>query len=680
MNAFPLFSELLTTALGWALVHTLWQGTSIALAVAFLLRLTQQKPASFRYSLSIGALGLQLLTFLITFWICYEPVKPVMMMSGDQPAVISQTAVVMKLTTSNNWPSDLAGWLKEQLPLLVTIWFGGAAFLLIRLLGGWLYVQRLARRNSHRAPEAWQQYSQRLADQLGITRTVQLIESADISVPMTIGWLKPVILIPIGLLSGLSPRQVEAVLAHELAHIRRYDYLINMIQSAVEIVLFFHPAIWWLSARIREEREHCCDDIAINICGERASLAQALVHIEKQRQTSLTAPTLAMAFGARKPSFIQRVKRVIGVNEPQLVTRSNGWMAAGLLVLLTGLVLGQNIYPPTPASQPENDSITINSWKPETNRQSELPNDRRNHLEKPAFDPSLSDTINPIDREKMEKALEKQAQALDRQASELETLNLPLEKLHKQLEQHDRQLQELTEKEMGRLQEKLQQLHHQLERNFEKSEELDQKQLRMDGKLSRDEAQMLAKLHSDADRLQKQMKQLETGEMAKVHAKIQALTDGPMRQVRDSMDLYWEKAIKAYNDNMPYFIQLAEKHARLLDSLPKPEPVPALAPVPNGSVQPSVKPVPALVPSAKPHPARVKKPAGVKGEYWYNGKRYERPEEMPAAPTPPDPPAEALNPPDLNPPAEALHPPSVPDAPAPPKARKPGKKGVHVKN
>ncbi|GAB3325539.1 hypothetical protein GCM10027299_23770 [Larkinella ripae] len=693
MNTLNFISEPFTNALGWALVHALWQGTLLVAVAALAFRITAKSPSSVRYGIGIGALGGQLLAFLATIVVCYEPTRAVLSISGDPQHVDAKTALVMRFADPQPGFGDLSAWLNGHLSLLVTVWFLGAVLLLVRLVGGWLFVQRLTRRSISPAPFAWQTYTQQVARQLGITRAVRLVESAEITVPMTIGWLKPIVLIPIGLLAGLSPRQVEAVLAHELAHIRRYDYLVNLMQSAVEIVLFFHPALWWLSARVREEREHCCDDLAIDVCGERASLAQALVFIEERRQAIGTAPSLAMAFGARKQSFLQRVKRVIGVSDPLAANRPNGLLIAGCLVLLAGLVAGQNLYRPVKSSRREGDSITINTWpsgKTKASTKAEEPGGRMDvQRVEPAVASLVGDTIPPNGREKLENELEQQVGVMERQAQEMEKLHLPLEKLTKQLELHEREVQELTGKEMAKLQEKLQQLHSDLERKMGKSVELELKQSRLNGKLSQEEEQLLAKLQIDANRIQKQMEKLETGEMAKVQQKIQALTNEPLRQVQDSMSVFWEKAIKAYNDNMPYFIQLAEKHAQLLDSLPKPEPVPALAPAPAFSAEPA----PVMAPKRLPRPARAGKPAGGKGGYWYNGKRYERPEDMPAALTPPIPPAAVAAPTAVIPVAPAIAPAApdaprfeaVPDAPAPPaapaapKARKAGKKGKHLK-
>ncbi|RAJ92496.1 beta-lactamase regulating signal transducer with metallopeptidase domain [Larkinella arboricola] len=650
MNAFPLFSEPFTNALGWALVHTLWQATLLVAVTALALRLTQAQRASVRYGISIGALALQFLTFLMTFWVCYEPVRATMTIGGEQPALVGQSTLVMNLPAGRDWLGELTSRLNQYVPLLVTVWLCGTLVLLIRLVGGWLFVQRLTRRNLSPVPEAWQNYLQQVARQLGISGAVRLMESAEITVPMTIGWLKPVVLIPIGLLAGLSPRQVEAVLAHELAHIRRYDYLVNLVQSLVEIVLFFHPAIWWLSARIREEREHCCDDVAIQLCGERTSLAQALVHLEERRQSVADAPSLAMAFGARRQSFIQRVKRVIGVREPQSAMRPNGLAVAGFLVLLAGLVAGQHSHRSTHPSRRASDSITINTWHSDPAIQPFVAQERKEAQQPEPILAIENDTINPVEQTRIE-------QAVERHAQEMERLGREMEKLYQELDGHEPAI-ELTEKEMQKMQAELEPKRAQLESRFRQAE-----------------SQWLAKLHAEVAQSQKRINELNAGKMAQLQEKLRTLQDKGMQLPDDSIKAFWEEAVNQMNAEMPHLIKAVEQSARKLDSLRERRlPTPVMAPAP----------------AVSPRPARAPKPAGGKGQYWYNGKRYDNPADMPAVPAPPMPPAEP-GPATVEDPIAPVAAPAVPtppqleavpDAPAPPnvpKAPKAGKKGRHIK-
>ena len=141
--------------------------------------------------------------------------------------------------------------------------------------------------------------------------------------PTVIGWLKPVVLLPASALAGLAPNQIEAILAHELAHIRRHDYLVNLCRRVVETLLFYHPAVWWLSRRIRAERENCCDDLAVSLCGDPVAYAAALAELEGLRST-----TGDLVLAATGGSLLQRVRRLLGA--PTHAGRAPGWLAAGV--------------------------------------------------------------------------------------------------------------------------------------------------------------------------------------------------------------------------------------------------------------------------------------------------------------------------------------------------------------
>jgi len=147
---------------------------------------------------------------------------------------------------------------------------------------------------------------------LGVTKPVRMLSTSAIDVPTVIGWWRPAVLVPVSACLQLSPAQLEAVLAHELAHIRRHDYLVNALQNVVETVLFYHPAVWWLSGRIREEREQCCDDLAVSVCEDRVMYARALVLLEESRQQS---PAFGLA--ATGGSLLTRVHRLLGTPRPR---------------------------------------------------------------------------------------------------------------------------------------------------------------------------------------------------------------------------------------------------------------------------------------------------------------------------------------------------------------------------
>jgi beta-lactamase regulating signal transducer with metallopeptidase domain len=218
----------------------------------------------------------------------------------------------------------------DALPAVVTLWLAGVTVLSLRLIVQWLRARRLATENAQPACEPWLAMAHRLSRALGVRHAVRLLESTAVQVPAVVGLLRPVILLPANTLTGLLPGQLEMILAHELAHIRRHDFLANLLQAAVETLLFYHPAVWWISNQVRIERENCCDDLAVSVCGNPIQYARALARLEELR-----AEPLPFALSARGGSLLHRIRRV--VNGPAASTGSVRGVTA--LALLVGLLL-----------------------------------------------------------------------------------------------------------------------------------------------------------------------------------------------------------------------------------------------------------------------------------------------------------------------------------------------------
>lgn len=216
--------------------------------------------------------------------------------------------------------------------LLLASWLLGVALLSVRLSMGWLMARRLTRTFVREPRLEILSNAERLMAALNITGAVTVLESALVQVPTAMGWLKPVVLLPAQAMTGLSIAQIDALVAHELAHIKRHDYLVNLLQSAIETLLFYHPAVWLVSRRVRHERELCCDDVAIAVCGEdRVTYASALADLESMRQ--VPEPMLAANGG----SLLTRVKRILAPDDVQTVRGRGHWMA-GVAILLTALI------------------------------------------------------------------------------------------------------------------------------------------------------------------------------------------------------------------------------------------------------------------------------------------------------------------------------------------------------
>jgi hypothetical protein len=315
-------------SLGWVLLHFLWQGAAVAVVLFLVLTLLRRVSANARYLISCFALLLTATLPAITWTLLPEPLtrlnketlKPVELASVDLPtwtvgdaetagvipeSFVIQTpsstdpALIPPAVSSTGKPPQNAvsileqvkHWLRPWIPFLTCAWLAGVLTLSTRLLFTWIQVQRLQQRGIQSPRPEHLALLQRLAARLKISRTVRLLESVVVEVPTVIGWLKPVILLPVASVNSLTVQQLEAILAHELAHIRRADYAVNLVQSLIETLLFYHPAVWWMSARIRQEREHCCDDLATSIsgdaavvCGRTGSNGRAALRTAKRRR------------------------------------------------------------------------------------------------------------------------------------------------------------------------------------------------------------------------------------------------------------------------------------------------------------------------------------------------------------------------------------------------------------
>lgn len=290
--------------LGWTLIHSLWQCAAIALLCAALNRTLRRAAANTRYLVSYLLLLAMPIASAITF-ASLSARHPVVSMTHMPAGAISLAAAPLASTSAAS---------RQPLPylaIIVWLWLSGVIAMSVWSAAGWAGAQRLKRRSKRALPEVWQQRLSTLAEQLRIRRTIGLYETALAQVPAVIGWIRPVILVPAGALLNLSAAELEALIAHELAHVRRHDYLANLLQSAIEVVMFYHPAVWWISKRIRAEREHCCDDLAIAACGNRMTYARALTALEELRG----APQFAMA--ATSGSLVSRIRRLLGKDEPQ---------------------------------------------------------------------------------------------------------------------------------------------------------------------------------------------------------------------------------------------------------------------------------------------------------------------------------------------------------------------------
>lgn len=299
----------LVHAISNTLVHSLWQGVLLALVAGIIVTGTKKKTASLRYNMLVGLLALFAITGAITFAIQLAGLHQV------QVAVNSPSANIIILNDSVHGTtapqpapiSSLSSYLNNHYTIIVLVWFLIICAKSVQLGVGLYGTYRLKYVNITPVPANWQNHLQSLAAALHVRRGIRLLQSGLAKVPLVIGHLKPVILLPAGLLTNLSTAEIEAILMHELAHVRRSDYLVNLLQSCMEVLLFFNPAVLWVSQLIKTERENCCDDLAVQYGSNKVNYIRALLNCEEYR---LRAPAQAMAFPGKKRGLLQRVKRV----------------------------------------------------------------------------------------------------------------------------------------------------------------------------------------------------------------------------------------------------------------------------------------------------------------------------------------------------------------------------------
>jgi beta-lactamase regulating signal transducer with metallopeptidase domain len=326
------------TALGWMLLHFLWQGTLVAAALAVANTLLRAARPGARYAAALSALVVLLALPALTLAVVTAgertgggesagPAAPKPFAAARSAPAADFTSFLAPLTASGSGERPI----DALLPWLVAAWALGVAALSVRTLGGWALVWRL-RRSARPLPEL-QERLQDLARRMGLTRAVRACESALVEVPTALGWLRPLVLLPPATLMGLSAAQLELVLAHELAHIRRLDHVAALLQALAETVLFYHPAVWWVSQRLRALREECCDDDAVAAGGDAVAYARTLAALEELR---LSAPRPLMALSGG--SLAERVRRLVGAT-PLPAPALSRWPIGMVLLLMAGLAL-----------------------------------------------------------------------------------------------------------------------------------------------------------------------------------------------------------------------------------------------------------------------------------------------------------------------------------------------------
>jgi beta-lactamase regulating signal transducer with metallopeptidase domain len=358
-------------AVAWTLIHFCWQATAVAAAYRLVSAVLTRRSAETRYIAALSSLLLLLALAAGTFaWELRSDAVPITItnapsnlaapLAGDFPHTTAPGIVALQSQTRQLSLTDLLPWIDS-------IWLAGVFALSLRGLGGWWHLRRLRLAATTEAPAAVRSSFRRVCQLLGLHRAVSIRLSAAIDSPMTMGAFRAVVLLPLSAITLLGPDELEVVLAHELAHVRRADFFWNILQTVAETLFFFHPAIWWISARIRHERELCCDDQALKICPSPLVYAHALLRLEEQRSRYLR---LAMALDGHqsRQTLLARIARILGEPMTRIPSRfrtfSLAAACAGLVVLFLPVPYLLASLNPPPHSTPVRTDSTVISQAP----------------------------------------------------------------------------------------------------------------------------------------------------------------------------------------------------------------------------------------------------------------------------------------------------------------------------
>ncbi len=337
MNLSNLSTQGLSEALAWTLLHSIWQAIIIAGILAIVLHFMNKSDAKLRYSLASIGMLLIFISATLTFFLAL----PDKVLVGSHNYEVLSFEIAKSTENSLSW-----AWLKDLLsthvlfPILLRTWLVGVVLLSLKMVVNYIQALRIKKSKVYHLNDEHLSIAKNLLKRFNIKAEVVFRESALVDSPSLVGYFKPVILLPVSLISGIPNNQLEIIIAHELAHISRHDYLVQFIQGIIEILFFYHPMVWWLSSVVNTEREHICDDLAVKVCGESLTLIKALNNMESIRKKK---PELVLNFSGKKGNLLHRVRRIINpetVKHPRL---ERGLLSVLFVLVLSSMVLFSNL-------------------------------------------------------------------------------------------------------------------------------------------------------------------------------------------------------------------------------------------------------------------------------------------------------------------------------------------------
>jgi beta-lactamase regulating signal transducer with metallopeptidase domain len=289
-------------ALVWSLLHSLWQAGAVSLCLATVMGFIPNTLAAMRYRIYVVGTLTCLIASVVTFFSYFQ--KSVLMLSLNSQG---RMATYIPLDPHTNWLAQLSVYVNLHLSQIIFCWSAGFILICGKSIWHWYSDRRLALRETESLPAHWETQFSALIAKMRLRNSVQFRLSKKINVPSVVGYFRPIVLLPASLLLGMSPQQIEAIILHELAHIRRHDILLANLQNVMKALYFFNPFVFWISAKLDQERENACDDIAVSICHNPLLYAQSLHHFAEMQSHFLSTTT---ALTGRKNMLHRRIQRL----------------------------------------------------------------------------------------------------------------------------------------------------------------------------------------------------------------------------------------------------------------------------------------------------------------------------------------------------------------------------------
>lgn len=336
---FNLFSLEVSKAIGWALIHSVWQILLVAALLKSVLLIVLNGSPRFKFNIVFASLIAIVSGFVATFYIYFVKEQTIISQRIPDDFIIGSAINY----TDKSLIELFKGYVDSNISVIVLLWTIGIALFISKIVLGFVYIERIKKNNTSIIDSSFIERFNRLSSKIGVQKCVKFLESASVRVPMVVGHIKPVLLIPAGMLAGMPYSHIEAIVAHELAHIYRKDFLVNIFVAVVESLFFFHPIVWWMTSILEDEREKCCDDIAVSVTSNKLLYAKALASVVEY---SNAKPHLALSFSGNRQKLYSRISRLLKDTNMKTSVREKIIIPIAVLLVFTTLAFANNTNKP----------------------------------------------------------------------------------------------------------------------------------------------------------------------------------------------------------------------------------------------------------------------------------------------------------------------------------------------